>query len=280
MTVAGSETVAARTSDSKTAFVEEWAVICARKARLLESYLNSPSAKKIETQGARQAQELVARARERLKSGMPESGATGDCPNLDEGLRLIVSAMTASGLKETDENKHKAGYALRARQLNAYIQALSVSSRRQWPSEIRQQFADAEIRIARAGRLAAEGRYEEAHKTIETAYATVLAILRDLHDGKSILHRLVFETPLEEYQYEVDRNRSYEMLLIIALDESPVSNELTVHVAEVFSINDSMRAEAHNQVEAGAYADAIKTMESASRKLAKTLRLLGVMVWD
>lgn len=278
MTVSNADAAFLGNADSTP--TQEMEVICAKKARLLESYLNSPSAKKIDTQGAQKARDMLAKARADLDAFKTENTGAGDCAAIDEGLRQVGPAMAASGLKASDAGKHKAAYELRARQLNAYIQALSVSSRDQWPGEIKQQFADTEIQISRAERFANEGLFEDAHTMIEGAYAAMLAILRDLHDGKSVIHRLVFETPADEYRYEVDRNRSYEMLLTIALDESPASEETTKHVADVFAKNDSMRATARGQAASGAYPDAIKTMEFASRELAKTLRLLGVMVWD
>ncbi len=267
-------------NDSVSANMTETEVMCARKVRLLETYLNSPSAKQIDSQGSQAAREMLAKAWANLLMTATNGGIDEQCSSIDEGLRLITAAMVTSGVKATDKQKHKSGYERGARQLGAYLRALSVSSRDQWSTELKMRIGEAEVQIARAERLADKKKYEEAHTVMESAYAAVLTIVRDLHDGKSVVNELVFETPFEEYKYEVDKNRSYEMLVSIALSELPASEELQKHVAKVFTQNEVLRDRAREKIEAENFPDAIRTIESANRDLAKTLRFLGVMVWD
>lgn len=254
--------------------------LCRNKAALLARYLGSPSVKQLDEIGSPESREMIAGAREINDSIDQGAISAGECRRVDEALRLVSAAAALAGAKPVDSREQRMKYVERARQFDAYVQAVSLTSPSAWPQEIRRRFAAAELKSAEAAKLAEEGRFPQADDAIESAYREMLEIVRALNDGKMVVHELVFKSPEEEYRYEREKNRSYEMLLQIAAGESGTSEELRAHIARMIALNSERRRAADRFSLRGDPADAIKEIESASRELAKTLRLTGVMVWE
>ncbi|HXI88217.1 MAG TPA: hypothetical protein VNH64_12215 [Parvularculaceae bacterium] len=257
----------------------ESARLCQSKASLLKRYLETPAAANIERAGSEAAKGALAVARARLKATDDGAAFSGGCAEFDEALHLINTA-AAYAPKPRDAKEDRAAYRKRYEQFSAYIKALSASPRAEWPAELRRRFAQADLKIAEAGKYAAESRFSDARIAADAAYQDLLYVVKGLNDGKLVVHQLVFKNPADEFRYEQDRNRSYEMLLQLAIKDTPPSPELAALVQRVISENFVRRAAAGRLSEAGDDRQATAEMEVASRELAKTLRLVGVMVWD
>lgn len=253
--------------------------LCENKTVLLDRYLENQSTRDIEENGAEAAKWMIARAHELSRASSAGAAAEDGCKHIDEALRLITAA-AASEREGTDADADKSYYLQRAGQFNAYLQAMSLTQRADWPGDVRERFATADLKFAEAAKHADDGDFAAARATIEIAYRELLEIIKLLNDGKLVVHELVFKTPQDEFQYERDRNRSFEMLLQIAVDEIAPSRELAAHITHVIDENTRHRTLASQLAEAGDPAQAIVEMELASRELAKALRLMGVMVWD
>lgn len=254
--------------------------LCRNKSALLARYLESAQVRDITDAGAPAAVEMIERARALQSGDVAISPSADGCAQIDEGIRLVSAAAALSGDRPADAKELRARYLERARQFDAYVQAISLTARNAWPQEVRRRFAAAELKSAQAARSAGEGDFASADVAIEAAYGEMLEIVRALNDGKMVVHELIFKSPEEEYRYEKERNRSYEMLLQIAAEESGTSAELRAHLAAVIAKNNLSRQAAEEMATNGEAAGAIRGMEAASRDLAKALRLTGVMVWE
>lgn len=252
--------------------------ICEQKALLLKHLLNSASTRRTEEAGTPAAKEKIARSRAISESLTPGALRREDCARADTALRLMSGAAAGNGGPARQDAKSR--YIARRRQVRAYVQAISMSPRSSWPDAIRRLFAAVDLKSIEAAKLAEGGRYEAAYEAIDQAYRDMLVVVRAIKNGETVVHELKFETPQEEYQYELDRNRSFEMLLQISIVDSPVSEELSRHYARVVTANDGHRREAAALADAGKFGDAILKLELANRELGKMLRLMGIFVGD
>jgi hypothetical protein len=266
--------------DASELNVEGASALCRSKAALLARYLESEPVRELAEAGSPASVEMIDRARALQEENAAGAVADGGCAQIDEALRLVSAAAAQSGVRQENAQDQHAHYLERARQFDAYVQAISLTARNTWPQEVRRRFAAAELKSAEAAKRAGEGDFARAEEAIEAAYGEMLEIVRALNDGKMVVHELIFKTPEEEYRYEKERNRSYEMLLQIAAEDFGASPELRAHVAQVIARNNLSRQGAEQKAASGEAAGAIREMEAASRDLAKTLRLTGVMVWE
>lgn len=276
---AGSAIVALGAAAAQDLAAEEAARLCKSKASLLKRHLDTQAVAAIENAGDEAARRAIAVARARLAAVNGDEDVAIACPEFDQALRVIASASAASS-KSRGAGQDKAAYQQRYQQFSVYLKALSASPRSEWPTDLKRRFAQADLKFAEAGKYAADNRFDLANAAVETAYRDLLTVIKELNDGKLVVHQLVFKTPSDEFRYEQDRNRSYEMLLQIAISESPPPPELAAHVQRVIVDNSRRRIAAEQLSGDSDYGQAITEMEIASRELAKALRLVGVMVWD
>lgn len=272
--------LSAAAEDATELNVSGASALCRSKAALLARYLESDPVRDVIETGPPASVDKIERARALQEENAAGAGTGDPCARVDEALRLVSAAASQSGARPESAKVQRAHYLERARQFDAYVQAISLTARNAWPPEVRRRFAAAELKSAEAATRANDGDYARAEEAIEAAYREMLEIVRALNDGKMVVHELVFKTPEEEYRYEKERNRSYEMLLQIASEESGASPELRAHLAQVIAKNNLSRQGAEQIAAKGEAADAIRAMETASRELAKALRLTGVMVWE
>jgi hypothetical protein len=90
------------------------------------------------------------------------------------------------------------------------------------------------------------------------------------------LHALKFDTPLEEYEYERQRNQSYEMLIGIMLKEESASATVQGMIEKLTGGNDELRRQAEILAADGEPEEAIVRMEEATANLVRALRVGGV----
>ena len=88
-----------------------------------------------------------------------------------------------------------------------------------------------------------------------------------------------FDTPAEEYAYEIDRNDSLGMLVNVLLAERMEGNEtLAGQVGAQVAIAQSLRGEGETLAAAGQYDDAIATLEASTLELVKAIRRAGIYI--
>lgn len=254
--------------------------LCRNKANLLARVLASDFVVKISEEGAAPDRSMIEEAQATSDSIGPGVVSPADCARIDEALRLVSAAASSSGVRSAAPGELQAEYITRARQFDAYVQAVSLPDRSAWPEEIRRRFAAAQLKAAQAAKLAEDKHFGDAKSVMDSAYQEMLEVVRALNDGKMVVHELIFHSPDEEYVYEKERNRSYEMLLQIAVDKSETSEELRAHITQVIAENNQLRLAAEARYDKGEPVAAIREFEAASRNLAKALRLTGVMVWE
>lgn len=131
-----------------------------------------------------------------------------------------------------------------------------------------------------AAQLAGKKAFEAANQRLSRAQEILVAGLKPLLGSRSLVYALKFETPRQEYEYEVRRSESLEALIRMALAESASSGDAEVQKAVSALLNKSreQQKEAQKIASAGQFESAIRTQEGASQFLVQALRQLGVMI--
>ncbi len=131
--------------------------------------------------------------------------------------------------------------------------------------------------MAAASAAARAGRYPEAADRLAEAAAAIEAVITANRDGQSVVSALVFATPADEFQYEVNRHRSYVLLVQQAIAEGRADG-VARRVAALEEDGARTRSGAEKAAASGDFAAAIRGMEAATRHLVRALQTMGLPI--
>ena len=129
-----------------------------------------------------------------------------------------------------------------------------------------------------ANALLAEGKSAEAKVHIDRAYLVTKLSVERARKGETLLRELKFDTPEDEYKYELDRNDTHRMLLKVLLDDKMknerIRESVDVHVAK----SDELREQAVTQADNKDFETAIETLEKSTKELVMAIRSAGIYI--
>jgi hypothetical protein len=129
-----------------------------------------------------------------------------------------------------------------------------------------------------ADALAKLGRYEQAIIILDKAYTSVTADVTQMRSGDKLVKELKFDTPQDEYIYEVDRNDSHVMLLKLQLSEKPPMAGYAEQIEQLRREAEDMRKQAEEQGRTKNFAEGIKVMSDSTQRLIRALRMAGAYI--
>lgn len=277
------ETVTASTTaaPAKKAAVSENKV--KQKIMFADMMVNGQGAKRVAASSNVEAQQLIAGA----KSDLAESRKKLLAGALPEALALADNALkrVGSASRLVPSEDAKAQLARRNDELQQEIKDFELSYERNYKrmAKAGNVSADVEYDKARveslksdAELLAGKGDYVKSNAKLEEAQSIVTMGLHKMLDSKTLVYDLKFESPAEEFEYELKRFSGYEALV-------PVAIEMKKPAAGALSLMDSFlekarkrRDEAQGKADSGDYAAAMEMMVQATKTVRRALRMVGV----
>jgi tetratricopeptide (TPR) repeat protein len=131
-------------------------------------------------------------------------------------------------------------------------------------------------RLERSKTYAKEGNYQQANNQIDHAYRMLSQSLSKLRDKETLQHRLVFDSPKDEYEYEQRRYQTHQLLLEMTLAEKADPTKLTMAVDRMARAAEEQNLKAQEEAGREDYASAVKTQERATDFLINALRQAGL----
>ena len=126
--------------------------------------------------------------------------------------------------------------------------------------------------------LLAEGKVDQARYHLDKAYEVTMLSVEHARDGETLTRQLKFDTPRDEYAYELDRNDTHRMLVTVLLKDK-LENEATKNrVAGFLEAAEQYREQALEHADAGRYDEAISALEMSTGELVKVIRGAGVYI--
>ena len=126
--------------------------------------------------------------------------------------------------------------------------------------------------------LLAEGKVDQARFHLDKAYEVTMLSVEHARDGETLTRELKFDTPRDEYAYELDRNDTHRMLVTVLLKDK-LENEATKNrVAGFLEAAEQYREQALEHADAGRYDEAISALEMSTGELVKVIRGAGVYI--
>lgn len=258
------------------------------KTRLIKLLLSqSPAMQRIPQSNNAQAKKKLADAQALFAKASAEANAGRLEPAvkmLDETLREITAASRmvpdTSQLASQERSRYTSlSEATRAflnlhKNLSARMAARNISGSSDSLDTILRVKGQAE----KAESLAAAGNYKDANGILNDAYKSIVAALNKMLMAETIVYDLKFDSPADELKHELARNRSYEELIPLAIEQLNPSRETALMSQRYMQQSKDLRDTAQKQAASGEYQAALKTIQEATGHLQRALRVAGVVV--
>ena len=260
----------------------EW--LLGQKASMLKAYLGSQRVMDALRGGEPKNIEAVERARAYLAEGAEalEKADLGRAEqSFDAGLRQVSTLVLRPGAQAGHPAEKRDDFKARRRQIDSFIRALEAggdaASLGPWTGRL----AVAKKGLEQADLLFNQEKYAQANLHLVSIYEDVVVIVSEARRNQSIVHRLKLDTPAKEYAYELERNKSYEILVDVSIAEKQNPDKaLLLDIQKFVGQSQGLVEEAKAQAASGEYVRAIKTLEDATSHLVRALRSAGVMVME
>ena len=131
--------------------------------------------------------------------------------------------------------------------------------------------------LKKAESLYAEGKPKQALEPLSSVADMLEQALSDARKNETVVYALEFETPEDEYKYELERNENYTLLTNIIMSNSPkeIKKKLPL-IRMLINKNEEMVVEAEKLFEKGDVEEAISLLEKGNKTLVRALRLSGL----
>lgn len=245
-------------------------------ATLIDS---SSAARQIETSGEAAAREKRNNARlihREAVATLRAGDLAGASRLLDQATREMMNGARLAKPEQVTGEKARRDYGARldsARALLAAQQRITQEKNATGPA------LEATRRIAAliddAERRAATGRIDEARPLLDRAYLEARVSIESLRRGDTLVRSLSFATKAEEYEYELDRNDTHQMLLQVLLsDRKDMASVMQPFIERAGALRLGAEAKARD----GDHEAAIKGLEDSTRELVRAIRAGGIYI--
>ena len=130
--------------------------------------------------------------------------------------------------------------------------------------------------LAQAKSLAEKKNYVRANKLLQQAQTMVTGALHKMLDSKTIVYDLKFDSPADEFDYELKRFTGYEELIPVAIEaKKPAAGAIKLMESFLEKAR-KRRDEAKAKAAEGDYSSAISMMLQATKTVRRALRMVGV----
>lgn len=123
-----------------------------------------------------------------------------------------------------------------------------------------------------------KGEIFEAGDVLNNAYLSLKLSLIKLRDGKTLVRSLHFETREDEYQYELRRNDTHNLLINTVLKEKRADPRFGKLMDIPLAEAEKLRATGEQQAAKGDFEAAIKTLEESTKHVIRAIRMAGIFI--
>ena len=254
-----------------------------QKLMYAQMLIKGDSAKRIDASKNVKAKELLAQARAQADEAAKKLAAGEN----DEALSLADSSLkTMSGASSMvpSEAVLKERMA-RYNELLEGVHNFQLSHQENYDRVLKKKGKEAAVDydrpqvaelLKKAAQAAQSEDYTAANSILSQAQKIVTHAIHGMLDSQTITYDLNFESPADEYKYELGRYKSYEELVPIAIEEKKPAQGAVMLMDNFVKKGRSMRTDADNTAAKGDYPRAIAMIQMATEEIRRALRLAGV----
>lgn len=239
--------------------------------------MRSKSAVRIEQGDNEEAKAKLAEARDKYKQAR-QAQSDGDFTRSEElaneAIRLVTAAAMKVPNKVDDVEVQKRRYDDLLAQIETYRNWDHQSS--EIDAETQAQMDSAILEIEKAASYAAADDYSKANEFLGMALNIVIKAKNSSLKERTFSYDLNFETPLDEYKYELSRNDDYLRLVPIALTQKQPSAGILNLLERFLQKAKVLRHDAESKFDDKQFEAAVTAMQDSTKELVSALKIIGV----
>jgi hypothetical protein len=284
LTQAGGAPVSAQKASAKSSKPEVSVAMVNQKLMFADMLVNSAASARVKASANEEAKQLqlkaeklVIQAKDQLKAGNNQDAYA----NAEEGLallkdsaRLVPSEEEVAVLKENHKELLHSIENFKQSHEESFKHMLKNGGEKSAVDYDKKQVATL---MNDAQNLAKQNDYVNANKKLESAQHIITSAIQKMLNSQTIVYDLNFESPQEEYEYELKRFGGYEELIPIAVEQKNPNEGTKNLMASFVEKGQKMRNIAIDTAKAGDYPRAIAMMQDATKEIRRALRMVGVM---
>ena len=226
-------------------------------------------------QKRQQALELYRQASEKFDKGANDDAAE----LLTQSTRLMFEAIKLATPVSLTDDKNIKNYAQRKQSVMALKDAFNRISDETNESDSKQKVNNQlDQLITRADELLGNGDSTEARTELDKAYHLLKVSIESIRAGQTLVRSLQFETKEEEYDYEIDRNDTHNMLIRLLVEGKEKSDYSKTQITKFVAEAKVLRQQADAYAGDGAYEVAIGLLEQSTKQLVRAIRSAGIYI--
>ncbi len=253
-----------------------------RMGNLTRLVNTSSGAKRIEASGNSEAIAKQQEAKSLLEQAKAarESGDLGQANQLlDKATQAIFEGIRIIGSGASKDEKKINDFNARAESIDALLTALErIAAEKGSQAEAKQRIAQIQAKVSKAQALENKGELDAGRKMLDEAFVDAKSAVVTLREGDTLVRSLDFKNPQEEYEYELDRNNTHQMLVKILLKEKMEKPSVKAMVDKFLTKANGLREKAEKEAAAGDHKSAVETMELSTKELVRAIRGAGVYI--
>lgn len=102
--------------------------------------------------------------------------------------------------------------------------------------------------------------------------------IHSMRSGETLVRTLKFDSPRDEYNYELDRNKTHVMLVSLLLGEKPASEKSQKKIDDLMTQAKELKQEAETLAQQSSYTKAITKLEASTKIIIRAIRSAGIYI--
>ena len=253
--------------------------LAARVAMVRTLLFDSSAARRVETSDSDAARQKRADAIALYESAAVQGDTEQRKEKLKQAVELMYQASAAVPQSPSAKEKGRNDFKRRQESLDALLAAHERIMAEKGTDEVHASLlGSVETDINAAETLLASGDIEMARERLDKAYDVTRLAVESSRTGETLKRELRFDTPEDEYRYELDRNETHRMLLTVLLKDKLHNERVREKVDAFVATADEHREAADEMAEKERFAEAIDALERSTAELVKAIRGAGVYI--
>ncbi|PWC42089.1 hypothetical protein [Azospirillum sp. TSO22-1] len=254
-----------------------------QKAKFVTNLVShSVASKTIESSGDDAARKALANSRALVEAAKQDI-ANSKYEQADAKLNQAVDGVMTHS-RRLSEGSVKADraqevYTSRVASVKALMDAYTrVADEKKQAGKAAERKAAIQQTLNEAEAMAAKGNKEGALVVVERAYTAVSKEVAALRDGDKLTKTLKFDSPADEYVYEIDRNDSHFFLLKLTISEKNPDPMILKQVEDLRGKAQGIRNDAEARAKKNDHKKAIDELGQSTDILIRALRMAGAYI--
>lgn len=223
----------------------------------------------------RAAKELYKNAQKYMAAGDNDAASE----SLYHSTVMMFQTAKLAEKKQAEDNSDKLILEARLKSVDALMDAMQrISKEKNLQAKTNKITANANMEIEHAIAMMEKGEVEDARKVVDMVYVNIKTAINEMRSGDTLVRSLHFDTPKDEYLYEVDRNETHSMLVMMFLKEKMQDPETMSRVQKFLDRAEQARKTAEAFAQKGDYEQAVKNYEESTGQIIKAIRSAGFYI--